>query len=271
MKRILTVMIAVLFAVQLNAQVGVGINETGTDPDASAILDVTSTDKGVLLPRMTETQRNAITLPATGLMIFQTDGTAGFYYNSGTTGTPVWTAVAGTSGGGATNYVGELKDGGIVFYVDHTGEHGLIASLDDLDGGSGVAWVSAAFQSTEILLDAAKSYYDGASNTTAIVGQDATAEYAATLCTAEGAGWYLPANWELNMLYNSAPIISKILNADGDANTNGMQTSNVAPYGFYWSSTEFDNGGAWYYKFRYGYSSSSNKTTTYRVRAVRAF
>jgi|GEM_PF-2145813 len=62
----------------------VGINTDGSQPDNSAMLDVKSTDKGILIPRMTQSQRNAIASPATGLMIYQTDGTPGFYFYDGT-------------------------------------------------------------------------------------------------------------------------------------------------------------------------------------------
>lgn len=48
----------------------VGINDDNTTPDASAMLDVKSTDKGMLIPRMTETQRDNINSPATGLMVY---------------------------------------------------------------------------------------------------------------------------------------------------------------------------------------------------------
>jgi hypothetical protein len=58
----------------------VGINNDNSSPDNSAIPDVKSNSQGLLIPRMTEVQRNAIALPAEGLMIFQTDGTSGFYY-----------------------------------------------------------------------------------------------------------------------------------------------------------------------------------------------
>lgn len=59
----------------------VGINTT--TPDASSMLDITSNSKGVLIPRMTQTQRLAIASPATGLLIYQTDNTPGFYYYDG--------------------------------------------------------------------------------------------------------------------------------------------------------------------------------------------
>lgn len=60
-----------------------------TTPDASSILEIKSTAKGILVPRMTLTQRNMIATPATGLMIYQTNSTPGFYYYTGT----AWTAV----------------------------------------------------------------------------------------------------------------------------------------------------------------------------------
>lgn len=52
--------------------------------DASSMLDIQSTTKGVLVPRMTKTQRNAISSPATGLMIYQTDNTPGLRVYNGT-------------------------------------------------------------------------------------------------------------------------------------------------------------------------------------------
>lgn len=55
-------MAAMHFTLVLAAQVG--INEDGSDPDPSSVLDLKSTDKGVLVPRMTDTQRDAITNPA---------------------------------------------------------------------------------------------------------------------------------------------------------------------------------------------------------------
>lgn len=72
------------------SQTGVAINTTGDGPDNSAMLDVSSTVKGMLLPRMTEFQRTHIDTPAKGLIVYQNDGTEGFYYYTGTG----WTRLA---------------------------------------------------------------------------------------------------------------------------------------------------------------------------------
>jgi hypothetical protein len=75
-----------------NSGTAVGIGTSS--PNASAALDVSSTTKGILLPTMTQTQRNAIATPATGLLVFQTDNTPGFYYYNGT----AWVAIGGSGG-----------------------------------------------------------------------------------------------------------------------------------------------------------------------------
>ncbi len=59
--------------------VGVAINETGMEANEHAILDITSINKGILIPRMTMMERDEIMSPVSGLMIFQTDGAKGFY------------------------------------------------------------------------------------------------------------------------------------------------------------------------------------------------
>lgn len=61
----------------------VAINNTGAAADTSAMLDVNSNTKGLLVPRMTGAQRGAIPSPATGLLVYQIDGSAGFYYYNG--------------------------------------------------------------------------------------------------------------------------------------------------------------------------------------------
>jgi hypothetical protein len=76
------------FSFQTFAQ-GVGISAGVIVPDPSAMLDISSTSKGVLIPRMTMTERNAISSPANGLLIFCIDDN-NFYSNKGTPGTPNW-------------------------------------------------------------------------------------------------------------------------------------------------------------------------------------
>ncbi|MCP3999384.1 MAG: hypothetical protein GY727_00520, partial [Gammaproteobacteria bacterium] len=70
----------VLLSLGLSAQVG--INTDGSSPDTSAMLDVKSTDKGMLVPRMTSAQRIAISSPATGLLVFD-ETTGGFWFYNG--------------------------------------------------------------------------------------------------------------------------------------------------------------------------------------------
>lgn len=69
------------FCLQPSAQIGINID--GSNPDTSAMLDVKSTTLGLLIPRMIESQRDLISGPATGLIIYQMDQTPGFYYYSG--------------------------------------------------------------------------------------------------------------------------------------------------------------------------------------------
>lgn len=98
MKKLLYLAIS-LFVINTTAQ-SVAINNDGSAPDDSAVLDLKSSNQGVLVPRMTQANRNAITTPATGLMVFQTDNTPGFYFNAGTPEAPNWQAVGG---GGSTS------------------------------------------------------------------------------------------------------------------------------------------------------------------------
>lgn len=93
MKRLLTLFwVCVLFANISIAQLG--ISTTGALPDSSAMLDVYSTNKGLLAPRMTAAQLALIPSPATGLLVYQLDGTPGYYYNSGTSRLPVWVRIS---------------------------------------------------------------------------------------------------------------------------------------------------------------------------------
>src|SRR5690348_4545180 len=71
-------------------QRGMAVNFTGAPPNGSAILDVSSTTKGMLVPRMTSTQMHTISTPAAGLLVYATDSTPGFYFYNGTN----WTSIS---------------------------------------------------------------------------------------------------------------------------------------------------------------------------------
>ena len=96
MKHLLSIPVAVLLLLgtQRAGAQGVAVNSSGAAADASAMMDIQSTSRGALMSRMTNAQRSAITSPATGLLIYQTDGTAGFYFFNGS----AWTLLTGSSG-----------------------------------------------------------------------------------------------------------------------------------------------------------------------------
>jgi len=163
MKQFFTLLAAVLLTATTFAQVGIN-TET---PDASAALDITSTTGGLLVPRMTETQRDAITSAATGLMIYQTDGTAGFYYYNGSS----WAEVGATSKTYSLNtFYAEL--GGYVIEVNSDSKHGLVVAMQDQG-------TSTWYEANDLLSNASNHEADGA----------------------KFKDWRLPTKRELNLLY----------------------------------------------------------------------
>jgi len=241
----------------------VSITTDGSAPDNSAILDVKSTTTGVLLPHMTSAQRNVITSPANGLMIFQTDGVSGFYYYNSVS----WQLISESS-----HYIGELAHGGIVFWVDHTGQHGLIASLVGI--GTTSTWSNVTLT---LIGTTAQSTWNGQANTTAIIGQVGHSSSAAKLCddyinadfgTGIFSDWYLPATDELVLIYNNRYILNKSIEAAGQTSLKNS---------LYWSSTENIATAAWGINISHGTfhlgaaDGGTLKSASNLVRAVRAF
>ncbi|MDC1259816.1 DUF1566 domain-containing protein [Flavobacteriaceae bacterium] len=260
MKHFFTLLAAVLLTATTFAQVGIN-NE---NPDASAALDITSTTGGLLPPRMTTTQRDAISA-AKGLVLFNTT-TNTLQINEGDATTANWLSLTASTCGLS---IGDTYQGGIIFYLDGTGCHGLVAAPGDQS--TGITWYAGTFGFTQAKGD---GIYAGKANTSIIIaaqvaiGDDGD-NYAARLCNeliiSEGGtaygDWYLPSKYELNLMYENI----------GQGNVLGLgNVGNFANY-FYCSSTELDSANTWKQSFSSGSQNASNKSSTNNVRAVRAF
>ena len=227
--------------------VGTGNIGIGTFlPSASAALDINSSSKGFLPPRMDSVARNAILSPAQGLTIYNTSIKALQFYN----GTGWYSAPA--------HFIGEVYGGGIVFYTYDSGQHGLISSTADQGA---IRWYGGSNINTRARADGVGA---GLKNTAIIIANQGPvdgAAFAATLCneyavTINGttyADWYLPSKYELNLLYLQKLVV-------GGFGATG-----------YWSSTEIDSGYAWDQGFTDGTQYNISKFSPVSVRGIRAF
>ncbi len=111
-----------LFTFAVNAQVGIGTNT----PNASAALDVTSTNSGMLTPRMTQAQKLAIASPATGLLIYQTDNASGFWFYNGVAWMPF-------SGGNSWNLLGNLGTSPTTNKLGTTDNQSLVLKANNIE------------------------------------------------------------------------------------------------------------------------------------------
>ncbi len=252
-KSILATCLLVLATTMIYAQVGIGT----ITPNSKAILDLTSSNKGLLIPRMTASQRTSITSPATGLFVYQTDQVSGFYYYTGTE----WKQLANvTSTAGSitsldyanaklepttytinTPYTGVLKipysggNGGSYANgstINSTGVAGLSASLQGgtLNYGTGVLVYNVSgtpAASSPATASFAIPSTLGAATGTAVVGSGSvlnigeaiTASYAIPRTTAEANGFNLSSHATLNNLTRVPEIDGLQANLVGNGNS----------------------------------------------------
>jgi len=117
-------------------------------PDKSAILDLSTTTAGFLMPRLTNAERNAIANPATGLMIFNTNSKT-IEFNIGTAFAPIWdtvlakAALAGvcwdTQGNAGTNPATD--------FLGTTDAQPLVLRVNNLTGARLQAYLAAGIDS----------------------------------------------------------------------------------------------------------------------------
>ena len=175
----------------------------------------------------------------------------------------------------ASEQVGDFYGGGVVFYIFVEADagyiagetHGLIAAVEDQANNilSYIRWYNGSYVTTGATGTAVGT---GADNTTTIISVQGATEtsYAAGLARAYTGGgytdWFLPSKDELNKMYTNRATI----NTTAAANSGSDFANN-----YYWSSTEIDNGNAWFQYFFNGGQGNGNKYGTLYVRAVRAF
>jgi len=130
MKKIFLLPIFVMMTCIISAQ-SVAINNNGAVADNSAMLDVSSTTKGILAPRMTTAQRTAIASPANGLFVFDTDTKTFWYFSTS------WKEIS-LSGGGSFSlpFTGSFSDPDKIFSITNT----------DISSGIGIKGVSSTLE-----------------------------------------------------------------------------------------------------------------------------
>ncbi len=128
---------------QLSAQRTENVGIGTTNPDKSAVLDISSSEKGLLIPRMTLEKRNVISNPANGLLIYQTDEANGFYFYNGKKWSPIssndaysvavanvdnWSKTGDAGTNPTTNFIGTTDNVDLNFRVGNV-VHGKLTSL----------------------------------------------------------------------------------------------------------------------------------------------
>ena len=206
---------------------------------------------------MTEAERNLISSPATGLMIYNTTSNQPNYFNG-----TYWI----DNNGYISAKIGDSLRGGIVFYINQPGDYnysssnqsGLIAATSDQS--SGIAWITGGSTQTTENGNTNPALGYGEDNTYAMMDQTGYTGGAAQVCYSYEATdadgevwdqWILPSKDELNKLYINRAVVG------------GFDTNKS-----YWSSSESSSINAFVQVFTGGSQTSNNKNTSNAVRAI---
>jgi len=278
MKILLTFFIALFFINITEAQnVGIG---TST-PQTSAQLDVSSTTKGFLPPRMTAAQRSAISSPTNGLLVYQTDYPSGlFYFNSG-----VWSSVAVP-----THYPS----------VTICSQKWMDKNLDvtTYRNGDTIAYVTNS-TAWAALTTGAWCYYNNDPSTNATYGKLYNWYAVNDSRGLAPAGWHVPSDAEwttIETCLGGSSVAGGAMKVTGTTtwtspNTGATNSSgfaglpggyryyydgsfnDVGYYGYWWSSTEYNTTNAWYRYLYYNngsiFRNLTDKRNGFSVRCLR--
>jgi trimeric autotransporter adhesin len=181
MNKIILSFIFLLFtATIVNAQ-SLAINNDGSTANPSSILDVKSTTKGILIPRMSKVEKNAIAAPANGLLIYQNaPDSVGFHFYNGSAWVWLQNSNEGWSLNGnnsitASNFLGTINNMPLIFKVNNL----LSGKIDSTNQNTSLGFQALLNTSnnkynTAIGFDAGKELTSGYGNT--ILGNKALAK-----------------------------------------------------------------------------------------------
>ena len=137
MKNTILFFLSYTVLIQFAFSQGAAINAAGTASDPSAILDLSSTSLGMLVPRMTEAQKLLISNPANGLLIYQTNQVIGFWYYNGSAWVQAIGPVGATGAAGVTGTTGATGNPGATGQTGATGLTGVTGATG-ANGSTGV-------------------------------------------------------------------------------------------------------------------------------------
>jgi len=137
------------------------ISPGGDFAHSSAIFEVRYDNYGILIPRMTKAQRDAISNPAHSLLIYQTDVDPGYYYNAGDEASPNWVKI-GLSSHTHANLTFDSNGTGAASGSSYNGSNALTISYNTIGavGGSGAATRVAFWDDLNTLSSDAALYWD---------------------------------------------------------------------------------------------------------------
>jgi Chaperone of endosialidase len=253
MKKIITLTATICMAFFTVTYAQVGINTDGSAPDNSAMLDIKSTAKGVLIPRLTTAQRTAISSPAKGLLVYDST-TASFWFYTGSAwanlsnSTSGWGLSGNSNTNPANDFIGTTDKEPLVFKVDNKNAGYLDTTNAALGNGSLFSntsgWSNAAmgdsslYANTTGAANTAMGRFTLYSNTT---GHQNSATGNAALYS-NTTGSYLTATGNGALYYNTTGI-NNTATGNGSLYKNTTGSSNTAngSYALYSNTTGFGN------------------------------